>query len=137
MVDRYCESQRKKEIALPSIFIATDAPLPKNKGNQTSNNNEGAIRNNGKKWAFKNGITEQCSIADTFIQMRSLLVAGICHFYLRIAQNPDFCDKKVQYFNISRQKALAILTRPSIYSQGFTHKARDLLTRTLIACKLS
>ena len=44
--------------------------------------------------------------------MRSLLTTEICHFDLLIL---TFCDK-----------------RPLVYSQGFTHKALDFLTKLLL-----
>ena len=44
-----------------------------------------------------------------------------------------FLRQKVTYLNVSQQNVLALLTKPSIYSQGpgFTHKA--LFTRSLLA----
>ena len=63
--------------------------------------------------------------------MRSPMAAQICHFYLLMPQNPNFRKKKL---NVSQQKALAVLVRPSLCSQGprFTHKALGLLTRSSI-----
>ena len=43
-------------------------------------------------------------------KMRSLLAAQICHFYLLIARNPDFCDKKCRILTYCDK-------RPLIYSQ--------------------
>ena len=54
-------------------------------------------------------------------KMRCLLAAKMCHLYLLFARNPNFRKKS---FNVPRQNDPALVTRPSIYSQGlwFTHK---------------
>ena len=58
--------------------------------------------------------------------MRSLLAAQF--FLLLIALNPNCHNRKVLHFKVSRQKALLLITRASIY----THNALDLLTRPLL-----
>ena len=62
-------------------------------------------------------------------QMRSLLAAQICQFYLFIARNPDFCDKKCHILTFCDK-------RPLLYSQGpcFTCSVAAELQHFILVC---